>query len=193
MTSADFLQFVVTTEFFSACKTSSGKNNHLHLIYLPYLHIEVRAVLGFVLCWKLVRFNMPYIRFLFVRPRLCLRLLSDSVSRRTPLSLANSSYCQVCSGLPPPSDLLMPSTQQIPVPRETRDGYFLFCRVADILALSFPEVLLFTQIIDRRITMSRTGAFQLRSCLENEIVWNSFDLRMQRDYFAIFLEKPAMA
>ena len=112
MTSADFLQFVVTTEFYSACKTSSGKSNHLHLIYLPYLHIEVRAVLGFVLCWKLVRFNMPYIRFLFVRPRLCLRLLSDSVSRRTPLSLANSSYCQVCSGLPPPSDLLMPSTQQ---------------------------------------------------------------------------------
>ena len=112
MTSADFLQFVVTTEFYSACKTSSGKSNHLHLIYLPYLHIEVRAVLDFVLCWKLVRFNMPYIRFLFVRPRLCLRLLSDSVSRRTPLSLANSSYCQVCSGLPPPSDLLMPSTQQ---------------------------------------------------------------------------------
>ena len=126
MTSADFLQFVVTTEFFSACKTSSGKNNHLHLIYLPYLHIEVRAVLGFVLCWKLVRFNMPYIRFLFVRPRLCLQLLSDSVSRRTPLSLANSSYCQVCSGLPPPSDLLMPSTQYEQALRKFRSACFCF-------------------------------------------------------------------
>ena len=47
--------------------------------------------------------QMPYIRFLFVRPRVCLRLPSDSTSRWTPLPLANSSYCQVCSGLSPPS------------------------------------------------------------------------------------------
>ena len=46
----------------------------------------------------------PYIWFLFVRPRLCLRLPSDSTSRWTPLPLANSSYCQVCSGLSPPND-----------------------------------------------------------------------------------------
>ena len=32
-----------------------------------------------------------------------IRLPSDSASRRTPLPLANSSYSQVCSGLPPPS------------------------------------------------------------------------------------------
>ena len=57
MTSADFLQFVVTTEFFSACKTSSGKRNHLHLIYLLHLHLEIRAVLDFVLNRKLVRFK----------------------------------------------------------------------------------------------------------------------------------------
>lgn len=57
MTSADFLQFVVTTEFFSACKTSSGKRNHLHLIYLLHLHLEIRAVLDFVLYRKLVRFK----------------------------------------------------------------------------------------------------------------------------------------
>ena len=47
--------------------------------------------------------SMPYIQFLFVRPRLCRRLPSDSTSRWTPLPLANSSYCQVCSGLSPPS------------------------------------------------------------------------------------------
>ena len=46
----------------------------------------------------------PYIWFLFVRPRLCLRLPSDSTSRWTPLPLANSSYCQVCSGLSPPNN-----------------------------------------------------------------------------------------
>ena len=85
------------------CKTSSGKRYHLHLIYLLHLHLEIRAVLDFVLCWKLVRFKMPYMQFLFVRPRFCLRLPSDSASRRTPLPLANSSYCQVCSGLSPPS------------------------------------------------------------------------------------------
>src|SRR5690625_446894 len=45
----------------------------------------------------------PCIQFLFVSSGFCLRLLSDSVSRRTPLPSANSSYCQVCSGLPPPS------------------------------------------------------------------------------------------
>ena len=104
MTSADFLPFVVTTSFFPlADKTSSGKRNHLHLIYLLYLRLEIRAVLDFVLCGKLVRFKTPYIQFLFVRPRFCLRLSSDSASRRTPLSLANSSYFQACSGLSPPS------------------------------------------------------------------------------------------
>ena len=69
MTSADFLQFVVTTEKNSACKTSSGKHIHLRLIYLPHLHYKVRAVSDFVLFGKLVRFAMPYMRFLFVRPR----------------------------------------------------------------------------------------------------------------------------
>ncbi|WP_229675528.1 hypothetical protein, partial [Halolactibacillus alkaliphilus] len=33
----------------------------------------------------------------------CVRLPSDSPSRKTPLSFANSSYCQVCNGLSPPS------------------------------------------------------------------------------------------
>ena len=34
----------------------------------------------------------PSIKFLFVGPGVCLRLTSDSASRRTPLPLANSSY-----------------------------------------------------------------------------------------------------
>ena len=57
MASADFLQFVVTTSFFLVCKTSSGKRYHLHPIYLLHLHLEIRAVLDFVLLWKLVRFK----------------------------------------------------------------------------------------------------------------------------------------
>ena len=47
--------------------------------------------------------QMPYMRFLFVRPRVCLRLTSDSASRRIPLPSANTSYCQAYSGLSPPS------------------------------------------------------------------------------------------
>jgi len=42
-------------------------------------------------------------QFLFVRPRLCLRLPSDSQSPTTPLPLANDSYYQAHSGLAPPS------------------------------------------------------------------------------------------
>ncbi len=111
MTSADFLQFVVTTDF-SACKTSSGKRNHFHLIYLLHLHLETRAVSDFVLICKLVHFKVPLyavsVRQTEVLPAGTLlsphiRLLSDSASRRTPLSSANSSYCQACSGLSPPS------------------------------------------------------------------------------------------
>ena len=47
--------------------------------------------------------RQPCIQFLFVSSRFCLWLPSDSASRRTPLPLANSSYCKACSGLPPPS------------------------------------------------------------------------------------------
>jgi hypothetical protein len=69
-------------------------------VYLPH---EVRAVLDFTLLCKLVRFTWPYIHFLFVGPGLCLRLPSDSTSRWTPLPSANSSCCQACRGLSPPS------------------------------------------------------------------------------------------
>jgi hypothetical protein len=41
--------------------------------------------------------------FLFVRSKLCRQLPSDSQSPTTPLPLANDSYYQVHSGLPPPS------------------------------------------------------------------------------------------
>ena len=46
---------------------------------------------------------MPYMRFLFVGPRVCLRLPSDSTSRWTPLPSANSSHCKACNGLSPSS------------------------------------------------------------------------------------------
>jgi hypothetical protein len=95
-------------------RPSQVRVSNLHSMRPPHLHCKVRAVkpesifffsglLDFVLFGKLVRLALPYIRFLFVGPELCLWLPSDSASRRTPLPLANTSYCQVCSGLSPPS------------------------------------------------------------------------------------------
>ena len=63
MASADFLQFVVTTDFF-VCKTSPGKRYHFHLIYLLHLRLEFRAVSDFVLSCKLVHFKTPFMQFL---------------------------------------------------------------------------------------------------------------------------------
>ena len=99
-------------------ETSSGKRNHLHLIYRTFvesfciLHLEIWAVLNFVLVAKLVRFKMFYIQFLLDRPRLCRGLPSDSASRRTPLLLTNNSYWQACSGLSPPSNCACRTHQQ---------------------------------------------------------------------------------
>ena len=56
------------------------------------------------LCWASSSVsNQPYMRFLSVSASICVRLPSDSTSRWTPLSFANSSYCKACSGLSPPS------------------------------------------------------------------------------------------
>ena len=118
MASADFLQCVVTASFFPSPArpprvSVTTFTSYICCIYTlkfgqyPELHETLfRGDLGI---WTLFWLgnssvsSMPYMQFLFVRPRLCRRLPSDSTSRWTPLPLANSSYCQVCSGLSPPS------------------------------------------------------------------------------------------
>ncbi len=67
-----------------------------------HLSIGTRAVSDFVVLSQLIHSDGPHMRFLFVDTWFCLDLPSDSASRRTPLVSANSSYCQVCSGLSPP-------------------------------------------------------------------------------------------
>ena len=44
-----------------------------------------RVALGLHLSWEAYPQHSPYMRFLFVRPRVCLQLPSDSASRQTPL------------------------------------------------------------------------------------------------------------
>ena len=110
MASADFLPFVVTMFRFEYVYSFSPTRPP---------RVSVTTFASYICCIYTLKFgqywtsfcygnssvsSMPYMQFLFVRPRLCLRLPSDSTSRWTPLPLANSSYCQVCSGLSPPSD-----------------------------------------------------------------------------------------
>jgi hypothetical protein len=56
----------------------------------------------------------PRIRFLFVRPALCLGLPPDSQSPATPLPPANTSPCRACRGLSPPSECVLPGAQKKP-------------------------------------------------------------------------------
>ena len=50
----------------------------------------------------------PRIRFLFVRPAICLGPPSDSQSPAKPLPLASTSPCRVCRGLSPLSGCALP-------------------------------------------------------------------------------------
>ena len=105
MTSADFLQFVVTTEknFFPPARPPRV-SVITFTSYICYIYTLKFGQYWTSFCTGNSSVSsMPYMQFLFVRPRFCLQLLSDSASRRTPLSSANSSYCQACSGLSPPS------------------------------------------------------------------------------------------
>src|SRR5699024_4735068 len=115
MASADFLQFILPSltglSLWKIPFLSSGT-----LVRPP----RVRAITFLpcnccIYCMELVQYwtlfcsanssipSQPCMQFLFVSSGFCLQLPSDSASRRTPLPLANSSYCQACSGLSPPS------------------------------------------------------------------------------------------
>ena len=116
MTSADFLQFSpallrnlpLWVVFPSLLSAAPARSPLLRTItFTSYIcHIYTA---GFGQYWTLSCLadssipQMPCMWFLYVRPRLCIRLPSDSTSRWTPLPSANSSCCQVCSGLSPPS------------------------------------------------------------------------------------------
>ena len=87
---------------------NNSKTNKIKKIFMSFIKQNIYtylffAVLDFALYSKHVRFAMPSMWFLFVKPRVCIRLPSDSTSRWTPLPSANRSYCQACSGLSPPS------------------------------------------------------------------------------------------
>ena len=67
---------------------SPGKNAIFPSIYLPHLHHRLPSSLGLWLVWQPHPVYVCLMRFLFVRPEVCLQLPSDSSSPRTPLLLA---------------------------------------------------------------------------------------------------------
>ena len=102
MSSADFSQFVVTTANGTACETSTLKVRALS----PHLPATLTGtssnLLDFTAFSRLIRISQPYMWFLFVRPRVCLQLPSDSTSRWTPLLFSYTfPTTRVCSGLSP--------------------------------------------------------------------------------------------
>lgn len=110
MASADFLRFVVTMlRFEFVYSYAPARPPRVSVItFTSYICCIYALNFGqyrtlFCLANSSISKRLFFMQFLFVRPRFCLRLLSDSASRRTPLSSANSSYCQACSGLSPPS------------------------------------------------------------------------------------------
>jgi hypothetical protein len=107
MASADFSQFVVTTDSTLRFHLPVRPPRVSAITFPSYIrHIYTMGFGQYRTSLCLASSSvpqMPYMWFLFVRPRVCLRLPSDSASRRTPLPSANSSYCQACRGLSPPS------------------------------------------------------------------------------------------
>src|SRR5574344_2677950 len=102
MGSADFSQFVVTMANETTCETSPLKARALS----PHLSATSTRTssnfLDFTSFGRLIRISGPYMWFLFVGPRVCLQLPSDSTSRWTPLLFSYTfPTTWACWGLAP--------------------------------------------------------------------------------------------
>ena len=84
----------VATFFFATNPQASlGKSHDLLRTLATSTRSPLRA-LGFVVSGQLARVSAPHMWFLFVKPRICLRLLSGVASRPLPLPLAWSFRSQ---------------------------------------------------------------------------------------------------
>jgi hypothetical protein len=76
-------------------QASQGKTRDLRAIYLSHLRPHPsRVISGFGSMRPLARMRTPHMRWLFVRPALCLQLPSDPASRRRPCCSASGSHHQ---------------------------------------------------------------------------------------------------
>lgn len=74
----------------------------LHPMQPPHIRYSVRIAIGLRHSTQSCPACAPTLRFLLVGSGFCLLLPSDSVSRRTPLNLANGSRYRARRGLSPP-------------------------------------------------------------------------------------------
>ena len=128
MTSADFLQFVVTAHFFfpnmsiqMRLQDLTGYSYVLSLFTCRIYRKRFRVAIGLCFVRQTYPRLRPYMRFLFVRPEIYplgdlltpnIQLSSDSASRQTPLPLAKSSRYRAISGLSPYSTCAHRAHQQ---------------------------------------------------------------------------------
>ena len=125
MPSAEFCTAIPTpldvSSTWQLCRSPRVSRTHLHAYAAQQVPLgdacRIYAAL-FRASTGLWPFSMPHpsasprIRFLFVRPALCLGLPSDSQSPAKPLPLANTSPCRVCRGLAPPSECALPGARK---------------------------------------------------------------------------------
>lgn len=90
------------------CRSPRVLRTHFHAYACRIYVMAFCASIGFRRFRTAYPAMPPRIRFLFVRPAICLGLPSDSQSPAKPLPLASTSPCRVCGGLPPLSERALP-------------------------------------------------------------------------------------
>ncbi|MNO23683.1 hypothetical protein D3C76_134890 [compost metagenome] len=129
MPSADFCTTVPAPHGASSpdeqpCRSPRVLRTHFHAYACRIYVMALRASIGLCRLWTAYPAMLPRIRFLFVRPALCLGLPSDSQSPAKPLPLASTSPCRVCGGLSPLSGCALPGApQKSPHGRASGDGW----------------------------------------------------------------------
>lgn len=113
------------------CRSPRVLRTHFHAYACRIYVMAFCASIGFRRFRTAYPAMPPRIRFLFVRPAICLGLPSDSQSPAKPLPLASTSPCRVCGGLPPLSERALPGApRKSPLTRASVEAYRrgLVCR-----------------------------------------------------------------
>ena len=91
MASADFSQFVVAAHFFhTSVRSPRAKTKSFPSSTCRIYECWFRVAIGLYLELEVCPQHPPYIRFLFVRPRVCLSLPSDPALRQAPLRFSHT-------------------------------------------------------------------------------------------------------
>ena len=93
-------------------QTSRGKSRNLHRTYPPHIRSIDPGDIGLRMFWPPRPSIARLMRFVFLGPRLCLRLPSDPASRRRPCLQLGVPVTRAPRGLAPPSCGTCPAQQK---------------------------------------------------------------------------------